>query len=57
MKDLKKEARAEVRERLDAEHERKRAELENDPVHLAAAAIQAAGSEDVALNWFPSLEA
>ena len=57
MKDLKKEARAEVRERLDAERERKRAELENDPVHLAAAAIQAAGSEDVALNWFPSLEA
>ena len=46
-----------IRERLDAERERKRAELENDPVHLAAAAIQAAGSEDVALNWFPSLEA
>ena len=54
MNDLKKEAREEFNEKVEAERERKRAELENDPVYLAEYAMRQGGSTDVVMNWFPS---
>lgn len=41
MKDLRKEARKEFKARVEAERERKRVQLENEPVYLAEAAIRA----------------
>ena len=57
MKDLEKEAREEFNEKVEAERERKRAELENDPVYLAEYAMRQGGSTDVVMNWFPSYAA
>ena len=57
MNDLKKEAREEFNEKAEAERERKRAELENDPVYLAEYAMRQGGSTDVVMNWFPSYAA
>lgn len=57
MNDLKKEAREEFNEKVEAERERKRAELENDPVYLAEYAMRQGGSTDVVMNWFPSYAA
>lgn len=57
MKDLKKEARKEFKARVEAERERKRVQLENEPVYLAEAAIRAQGDERAALLFFPSMEA
>ena len=57
MNDLKKEAREEFNEKIEAERERKRAELENDPVYLAEYAMRQGGSTDVVMNWFPSYAA
>lgn len=57
MKDLEKEARAEFKERVEEERERKRVQLENEPVYLAEAAIRAQGDERAALLFFPSVEA
>ena len=54
MNDLKKEAREEFNEKVEAERERKRAELESDPVYLAEYAMRQGGSTDVVMNWFPS---
>ncbi len=55
--DLKKEAREEFNQKVEAERERKRAELENDPVYLAEYAMRQGGSTDVVMNWFPSYAA
>ena len=57
MKDLKKEARKEYDEKVEAERIRKREELESDPVYLAEAAIKAQGDNYAALIFFPSVEA
>lgn len=57
MNDLKKEAREEFNQKVEAERERKRAELENDPVYLAEYAMRQGGSTDVVMNWFPSYAA
>lgn len=57
MKDLKKEARKEFKARVEEERERKRVQLENEPVYLAEAAIRAQGDERAALLFFPSVEA
>ena len=57
MKNLEKEARAEFKERVEEERERKRVQLENEPVYLAEAAIRAQGDERAALLFFPSVEA
>ena len=57
MNDLKKEARDEFNQKVEAERERKRAELENDPVYLAEYAMRQGGSTDVVMNWFPSYAA
>ena len=57
MNDLKKEAREEFNQKIEAERERKRAELENDPVYLAEYAMRQGGSTDVVMNWFPSYAA
>lgn len=57
MNDLKKEAREEFNKKVEAERERKRAELENDPVYLAEYAMRQGGSTDVVMNWFPSYAA
>lgn len=57
MKDLEKEAREEFNQKIEAERERKRAELENDPVYLAEYAMRQGGSTDVVMNWFPSYAA
>ena len=57
MKDLRKEARKEFKARVEAERERKRVQLENEPVYLAEAAIRAQGDERAALLFFPSVEA
>ena len=57
MNDLKNEAREEFNEKVEAERERKRAELENDPVYLAEYAMRQGGSTDVVMNWFPSYAA
>ena len=57
MNDLKKEAREEFNEKVEVERERKRAELENDPVYLAEYAMRQGGSTDVVMNWFPSYAA
>ena len=57
MNDLKKEAREELNQKVEAERERKRAELENDPVYLAEYAMRQGGSTDVVMNWFPSYAA
>ena len=54
MKDLEKEAREEFSQKVEAERERKRAELENDPVYLAEYAMREGGDTDVVMNWFPS---
>lgn len=54
MSDLKKEAREEFNEKVEAERERKRIELENDPVYLAEYAMREGGDTDVVMNWFPS---
>jgi len=54
MSDLKKEAREEFDEKVKAERERKRIELENDPVYLAEYAMREGGDTDVVMNWFPS---
>lgn len=57
MKDLKKEAREEFRQKVEAERERKRTELENDPVYLAEYAMREGGDTNVVMNWFPSYAA
>ena len=57
MNDLKKEAREEFNQKVEAERERKRAELENDPVYLAEYAMRQGGSTDVVMNWFSSYAA
>ena len=57
MKDIEKEAREEFNQKIEAERERKRAELENDPVYLAEYAMRQGGSTDVVMNWFPSYAA
>ena len=57
MSDLKKEAREEFDEKVEAERERKRIELENDPVYLAEYAMREGGDTDVVMNWFPSYTA
>lgn len=57
MSDLKKEAREEFDEKVEAERERKRIELENDPVYLAEYAMREGGDTDVVMNWFPSYAA
>ena len=57
MNDLKKEAREEFNQKVEAERERKRAELENDLVYLAEYAMRQGGSTDVVMNWFPSYAA
>jgi hypothetical protein len=57
MNDLKKEAREEFNQKVEAERERKRAELENDPVYLAEYAMRQGDSTDVVMNWFPSYAA
>ena len=57
MNDLKKEVREEFNQKVEAERERKRAELENDPVYLAEYAMRQGGSTDVVMNWFPSYAA
>ena len=57
MNDLKKEAREEFNQKVEAERERKRVELENDPVYLAEYAMRQGGSTDVVMNWFPSYAA
>ena len=57
MNDLKKEAREEFNQKAEVERERKRAELENDPVYLAEYAMRQGGSTDVVMNWFPSYAA
>ena len=54
MKDLEKEAREEFHQKVEAERERKRTELENDPVYLAEYAMREGGDTDVVMNWFPS---
>ena len=54
MKDLEKEAREEFNQKVEAERERKRTELENDPVYLAEYAMREGGDTDVVMNWFPS---
>ncbi len=57
MKDLEKEAREEFHQKVEAERERKRTELENDPVYLAEYAMREGGDTDVVMNWFPSYAA
>ena len=59
MKDLKKEAREEYNEKVEAERIRKREELESDPVYLAEMALKNGGKEAEAIigNWFPSMQA
>ena len=57
MKDLEKEAREEFNQKVEAERERKRAELENDPVYLAEYAMREGGDTAVVMNWFPSYAA
>jgi hypothetical protein len=57
MKDLEKEAREEFNQKVEAERERKRIELENDPVYLAEYAMREGGDTDVVMNWFPSYAA
>ena len=54
MKDLEKEAREEFHQKVEAERERKRTELENDPVYLAEYAMREGGDTNVVMNWFPS---
>jgi len=57
MKDLEKEAREEFHQKVEAERERKRTELENDPVYLAEYAMREGGDTNVVMNWFPSYAA
>lgn len=57
MRDLKKEAQDEYDRRVKEERERKRKELLNEPVYLAERAVAASGDPQLALGWFPSLEA
>lgn len=57
MKDLEKEAREEFNQKVEAERERKRTELENDPVYLAEYAMREGGDTAVVMNWFPSYAA
>jgi hypothetical protein len=57
MKDLEKEAREEFHQKVEAERERKRTELENDPVYLAEYAMREGGDTAVVMNWFPSYAA
>ena len=57
MKDLEKEAREEFHQKVEAERERKRIELENDPVYLAEYAMREGGDTAVVMNWFPSYAA
>ena len=57
MKDLKKEAREEFNQKVEAERERKRTELENDPVYLAEYAMREGDDTAVVMNWFPSYAA
>lgn len=57
MSALKKEAREEFDEKVEAEREHKRIELENDPVYLAEYAMREGGDTDVVMNWFPSYTA
>jgi hypothetical protein len=57
MKDLEKETREEFNQKVEAERERKRAELENDPVYLAEYAMREGGDTAVVMNWFPSYAA
>ncbi|BEU87459.1 hypothetical protein TAMA11512_09230 [Selenomonas sp. TAMA-11512] len=58
MKDLKKEARREFRDVVDAERTRKREELEREPVYLAEAALKSdvKGAEAVIGHWFKSMD-
>lgn len=58
MKDLKREAREAYEEEVAKEREKKRAELEKEPVYLAEAALEKSGKAGEAIlgHWYDSLE-
>jgi hypothetical protein len=58
MKDLKREAREAYEEKVAKEREKKRAELEKEPVYLAEAALEKSGKAGEAIlgHWYDSLE-
>ena len=58
MKDLKREAREAYEEDVAKEREKKRAELEKEPVYLAEAALEKSGKAGEAIlgHWYDSLE-
>lgn len=58
MKDIKREAREAYEEEVAKEREKKRAELEKEPVYLAEAALEKSGKAGEAIlgHWYDSLE-
>lgn len=56
MRDLEERGRKEIAESVQEEERRAREALENDPVYMAEAAMEASGDADVVLHWFASRE-
>lgn len=57
MKDLTEKKEREFEERVKRERERKRGELQNEPVYLATQAVVASGGdENIVKNWYGSVE-
>lgn len=57
MKDLTEKKEREFEERVARERERKREELQNEPVYLATQAIVASGGDEtIVKNWYGSME-
>lgn len=57
MKDLTEKKEREFEERVVRERERKRGELQNEPVYLATQAIAASGGDEtIVKNWYGSME-
>lgn len=57
MKDLTEKKEREFEERVKRERERKRGELQNEPVYLATQAIAASGGDEtIVKNWYGSME-
>lgn len=57
MKDLAEKKEREFEERVARERDRKRTELQNEPVYLATQAISASGGDEtIVKNWYGSIE-
>lgn len=56
MKDLEKEKQAQFDLQMEEERNRKRNELQQEPVYLAERAVMASGDESIVKNWFASVD-